>query len=115
YVDLTIPAVPVTVKAGAVAADVQPLFATSPGEQEPETELSLSDLAASPGRAAATLVPMQQRPWFPAMQLTPAAAFVGLWFWDRRRRYLEQHPLILVRRRARRAFRRHRRALRHAA
>ena len=114
YVDLTIPSVPVTVKAGAVAADVQPLFETSSGEPDSENEPQLSDLALGPGRAA-SLVPLQHRAWFPAMQLAPVAVFVGLWFWDRRRRYLEQHPMILIRRRARRTFRRQCRALRQAA
>src|SRR5207248_4968482 len=52
--------------------------------------------------------------WFPLIQLAPAAAFFGLWRWDRRRRFLEQHPEILLRRRARRALRRERRALRRA-
>jgi hypothetical protein len=39
----------------------------------------------------------------------------GLWTWDRRRRYLEQHPDIVRRRRARRALNRERRRLRKAA
>jgi hypothetical protein len=49
------------------------------------------------------------------MQLAPAAFFFGLWCWDRRRRYLEQHPDILLRRRARRALHRQRRSLERAA
>jgi hypothetical protein len=48
------------------------------------------------------------------MQLAPAAFFFGLWNWDRRRRYLERHPDILLRRRARRALRRQRRILQRA-
>ena len=39
-------------------------------------------------------------------KLAPAAALIALWLWDRRRRFLEQHPQILIRRRARRAFHR---------
>jgi hypothetical protein len=41
--------------------------------------------------------------------------FFGLWGWDKRRRYLAQHPDLVLRRRARRALRRERRALQRAA
>ena len=41
--------------------------------------------------------------------------FLGLWGWDRRRRYLEQHPEVVLRRCARRALRRQWRDLRRAA
>jgi hypothetical protein len=40
---------------------------------------------------------------------------LGLVGWDRRRRFLEQHPEIVLRRRALRALRRQRRDLRRAA
>jgi hypothetical protein len=80
-----------------------------------EKELALSGLAVSRGRSAASLVPPQQQAWFPFVQLAPAAAFFGLWSWDRRRRYLETHPEVVRRRRARRALRRHWRAVRRAA
>jgi hypothetical protein len=72
-------------------------------------------LASSPGLAAASLIPIQSRIWFPLMQLAPAAAFLGLWGWDRRRRFLEQHPEVIRRRRARRGLRREWRALERAA
>jgi hypothetical protein len=115
YADLTIPSVPVTVKPGAVPTDFTALAQAASTAGEPEKELVLRGLAASRGRTAASLVPPQQRAWFPLIQLAPAAAFFGLWNWDRRRRYLEQHPNILLRRRARRALRRQRRLLQRAA
>jgi hypothetical protein len=115
YVDLTIPEVPVTVLPGAWNADAAVLRRQDPGAAEPEKELGLSGLAPGPGLTAATLAPVQRRPWFPLVQLAPAAAFAGLWGWDRRRRFLEQHPAVLLRRRARRALRRHWRVLRQAA
>jgi hypothetical protein len=115
YTDLTIPSVPVTVKPGAVPTDFIALAQAASTAGKPEQELVLSGLAASRGRTAASLVPPQQRAWFPLIQLAPAAAFFGLWNWDRRRRYLEQHPDILLRRRARRALRRQRRLLQRAA
>jgi hypothetical protein len=115
YADLTIPSVPVTVKAGAALADFPSLLQAGSTGGEPERELGLSNLAAARGRTAASLVPPQQRAWFPLLQLAPAAAFFGLWSWDRRRRYLEQHPDVLLRRRARRALHRQRRILHRAA
>src|SRR5258706_2416110 len=112
YVDLTIPPIPISVIPGPVPADqnawLQPCLAAS--DQEPV----LSGLALSPGRNAGSLVPIQQNRWFPFLQLVPGALFLGIWNWDRRRRYFEHHPDILLRRRARRALKREWRALRRA-
>jgi hypothetical protein len=113
YVDLTIPAVQVTVNAGQIPADFATLTKTNASAHD-ENEPVLSGLAVSPGWTG-TLAPLQTSPWFPIVQLVPATAFFGLWSWDRRRRYFEQHPEILLRRRARRALYRERRALRRAA
>jgi len=115
YVDLTIPSFPVTVKPGAEAADLATLQQVGRISSDPEKDPALSGLAASPGRTAQSLVPLQGQTWFPLVQLAPAAAFLGLWGWDRRRRFLEQHQDIVLRRRARRALRREKRALRRAA
>jgi hypothetical protein len=115
YADLTIPSVPVTVNPGTSPADLTALAQPATTAGEPEKELVLRGLAAARGRTAASLVPPQQQAWFPLIQLAPAAAFLGLWSWDRRRRYLEQHPDVLLRRRARRALRRQRRILQSAA
>jgi len=113
YVDLTIPGVPVTFQPGA-AADLSALM--QPGSaDEAEKEPVLSGLAAGSGWTSSSLTPVQRRVWFPLAQLSPAAAVLALWLWDRRRRYLEQHPEILLRRRARRALRREWRAARRAA
>jgi hypothetical protein len=117
YVDLTIPPVPVTVKPG-----VTPMVETSPLLEIPdpgisvkeEEKLALSALATSPGRFADSLVPLQKRNWFVLVQFLPVAGFAALWAWDRRRRYLERHPDIILRRRARRALRRERRELQKA-
>ena len=115
YVDLTIPSVPVTVKPGAVPGDLATLMQTNSAMMDPEKELTMSSLAVSRGRTAHSLVPPQQQAWFPLVQLAPAVAFFGLWRWDRRRRYLHEHPDIMLRRRARRALHRQRRILRRAA
>jgi hypothetical protein len=115
YADLTIPSLPVTVTPGATPADLTALTQPPSTADQPEQELVLQGLAASRGRIAASLVPPQQQAWFPLIQLAPAAFFFGLWNWDRRRRYLERHPDILLRRRARRALRRQRRVMQRAA
>ncbi len=117
YVDLTIPSLPITVTPGvATTAESEPVLEIpEPGTSaKEEAKLTLSALATSPGRIADSLVPLQQRGWFVLVQFLPIAGFVALWAWDRRRRYLEQHPDILLRRRARRALRRERRELAQA-
>ena len=116
YVDQTIAPIPVTIRVGSGEADTEAFSQADAAEKAAEqNEPSLSDLAPSPGAAFGSLVPLQRRAWFPLIQLAPAAAFLGLWLWDRRRRHLEAHPEILLRRRARRALRREWRALRQAA
>ena len=115
YTDLTIPAMPVTVRPGRVPAEWQTILQEASTAGEAEEEFTLSGLAPAPGRSAASLAPLQSQSWFPLVQLAPAAAFVGLWGWDRRRQYLEQHPQNLLRRRARRALRREWRVVRRAA
>ena len=115
YVDVTIPPVSVTVRPGATSGDLATLTQAEPTGIEPDKELRLRGLAVSRGRTASSLAPPQQQAWFPLVQLAPALGFFGLWRWDRRRRYLEQHPDIILRRRARRALHRQRRILRQAA
>ena len=75
----------------------------------------LSGLATAPGRSVTSLVPAQQRAWFIGLQFVPAIALAGLWQWDRRRRFLEQHPGVVLRRRARRVLRKQKRVLNRAA
>jgi hypothetical protein len=115
YLDLTIPEVSVTVQPGPGGADLRVLQQSDRGPGEAEKEPGLSGLAPAPGLAAATLAPVQRRLWFALVQLAVAAAFLGLWAWDRRRRFLEQHPEVVLRRQARRALRRQWRALGRAA
>jgi hypothetical protein len=115
YQDLTIASVPVTVLPGtATAADLLALIQADATDKAPEEEPVLSGLSANPGLAGG-LAPTQQRGWFPLLHLLPAGALLGLWFWDRRRRFLEQHPGIVIRRRALRVLRHERRALERAA
>ncbi len=115
YSDLTIPPIPISIEQGSAPADVATLMQPASDSAESEKEPQLSGLVPTPGHSAQSLVPSQQRLWFFLAQLIPALAFVGLIIWDRRRRYFELHPDVLLRRRARRALRREWRAARHAA
>jgi hypothetical protein len=61
------------------------------------------------------LVPLQLRTGFVLVQVLPLVGFLGLWSWNRHRRYLEQHPDEVRRQQARRALRKELRTLRKAA
>lgn len=118
YVDLTIPSVPITVIPGTEStAQAAAIDTNSPASDDSnrEKEPVLAALAKTPGRAVGGLRPVQQSWWFLVFQLAPAAALGGLWAWDRRRRHLEAHPEIVLKRRARRGLRRELRRARRAA
>jgi hypothetical protein len=115
YVDLTIPSLPVIVLPGETQTNADAALMLSENESEPEQKSGLSKPAQAPGWTAGSLLPLQMRGWFPLVQIVPAVGFCGLWFWDRRRRHLEQHPEIVRRRQARRALRRELRLLEQAA
>jgi hypothetical protein len=55
---------------------------------------------------------LQERPWFYAVELGPVLLLLAWWLICRHQQYLEQHPDILRRLRARRALRREWRTLR---
>jgi hypothetical protein len=117
YIDLTIPPMPlkVTPAPGGVAP-TQPLpnMSAAPdidGPSRGERELVLTGLSELPGSPVFSLTPGQQRWEFLLLQLLPAVGLGSLWFWDRRRRFLEQHPEVVLKRRARRGLRRQLRLL----
>jgi hypothetical protein len=93
--------------------------APPPGSPDPddssvhEREYALTGLAETPGFGS-SLAPLQQSWGFLALQLIPAAGLGALWLWDRRRRYLEQHPEVIRKRRAQRGLRRELRRARRA-
>ena len=113
YVDLTIPSVPIRVLAGVATAEAQAI-AQAAATTTSENKLKLSGLAPTPGRAV-SLLPLQLRSGFLWGQLVPLFGFAGLWLWDRRRRFYEAHPEVLVRKRARRALKLERVELNKAA
>ena len=112
YVALPVSSLPISVTGGTVPVDLAALQRRNPAGTESDMEPAFRDLASSPGRTAASLEPSRSRVW---LELAPAGAFLGLWGWDRRGRYLAAHPEILLRRRARRTLRRQWRDLRRAA
>jgi hypothetical protein len=114
YKDLTIPALPVNVIAGAATAAAQAI-AQAAAAKTNQTRLTLSGLARSPGKSASSLIPLQQRHVFWLAQLVPLLSFAGLWFWDRRRRFYEANPDVLIRKRALWALRQERTSLDKAA
>jgi hypothetical protein len=113
YVDLTIPAVPITVRAGAVTDEAQSIAQAAAASDGPK-QLKLSELATTPGTVG-MLLPLQQNRSFLLLQLLPLCALTGLWYWDKCRKFREQHPALVRRRAARRALRRVRRNVRAAA
>jgi len=121
YVDLTVPPVPLTVKPSPFAAGSQTasspaqISANQPGNSDDEKDLVMAGLARQPGLPAGNLVAWQNRWSFLLFQLVPAAALGGLWIWDRRRRFLREHPEVVLKRRARLGLRREWRRARRAA
>lgn len=114
YQDLSIPAMPIKVLPGAAMGtnDRLPML---PADSAPEKVRQLSALARTPGAAASSLVPLQERGWFFLMELGPVVGLLALWLASRRRQFWEQHPDLRRRREARRALMRERRKLQQAA
>jgi hypothetical protein len=102
FINLTIPALPVTVTGEGLPMRLPPSEETETNTAPPK----LSGLAAAPGNRTAGLKPLQMQGWFVAVQLLPVIGFIALWRWDERRRFLEAHPEIVRRRRAKRDLRR---------
>jgi hypothetical protein len=111
YVDLTIPPLPITVRAGEVSEEAQALAQAAAAAGHSGQQLKLSGLAAAPGRIGGVNAPLQQRARFWWLQLLPLVSFALLWYWERRRRFWEQHPELVRRLQARRALRRERKVL----
>jgi hypothetical protein len=109
FVDITVPPVPVLVKASAAApAGSIPAAAatenTAPSEPPREAEPTLTGLSEQPGRWHVAPGPgLKSFLWF---QIIPPALLLALWSWRRRNEYLARHPDILRRRNARAAARR---------
>jgi len=113
----TIPPVNLTVTpaSGVVArrvAEAPHMNPDDPGSDEKAPVMA--GLMKESGASFGSLVPLQQRGWFLALQLAPAAMLAGLWLWDLRRRFLAAHPDLVRKRRGRRALVRERRRVRHA-
>jgi hypothetical protein len=108
-VDLTIPAMPVTVTGQGLPVQLE-----ATDEEAAGAPVKLSDFAGTPGETVASLKPLQLQGWFVLLQLLPVPGFYALVRWDRHRRFLEAHPELVRRRQARRALRREKRRWRTA-
>jgi hypothetical protein len=111
YIDLSVPPIPVTVTGEGLPLELRS------GDQAADDSIpqKLSSLATTPGKSVSSLMPLQMQAWFWGIQLLPALGFFGLWQWDRHRRFLEAHPDLARRRKARRDLRRKRMELEKAA
>ena len=111
YRDLSIPPIPVTVIGEGLPVELRD--AEQAGDDS--VPVKLSSLAPAPGKSVTHLTPLQLRGWFVGIQLLPVAGFCLLWQWDRHRRFLEAHPDLVRRRKARRDLRRKKMELQKAA
>jgi hypothetical protein len=111
YRDLSIPPIPVTVIGEGLPVELRD--AEQVGDDS--VPVKLSSLAPAPGKSVSRLTPLQLRGWFVGIQLLPVAGFCLLWQWDRHRRFLEAHPDLVRRRKARRDLRRKKMELQKAA
>lgn len=111
YEDLSIAPIPVTIVGEGLPTELSTV--DEAGNAAPPVRISAP--ATAPGLSVSSLKPLQMRSWFPSLQLLPAITFIALWRWDRRRRFLEAHPEIVRRLRARRALRREKQLLEKAA
>ena len=112
YINLTIPGVSVQIDPGLESRDAQKEAvhlnaANSDLERRSgvEKKAVFTGIVKNAG-AAKKLKPLQQSWRFQLGQLVPAGIIAGLYFASRRRRHLELHPEILVKRKARRDLRR---------
>jgi hypothetical protein len=111
FCNLTVPTLAVT-----VIGEGLPMQLPAPDDaNDASAPLKLSGLAASPGKTAATLEPLQMHGWFLIVQMLPVIGLIALWRWDERRRFLEAHPDIVRRRKAKRELRRERIKMRQSA
>jgi hypothetical protein len=110
FYDLTISALPVTVIGDGLPTELR----AADDAEKNSAPLKLSAAATVAGKTVASLKPLQIQGWFILVQLLPLAGLFMLWRWDERRRFLEAHPEIARRQKAKRALRREKKFLRAA-
>jgi hypothetical protein len=102
YYDLTIPVLPVTVTGTGLPTQIADWNSGSTNT----VTLKLSAMTKMPGRSSPGFRPPQMRAGLILDQVLPVFLFLVLWRRDEHRRFLEAHPEIVRRRRAKRDLRR---------
>ena len=111
FVDITIPPLPISVKASNTAGAVAPAE-TAKGEppradETPRTaEPVMTGLDENAGRWTHSPGPPLRGWWLPAAEFVPPVLLLALWAWRRRRDWLAANPQFIRRRRAHAAARR---------
>jgi hypothetical protein len=111
YVDITVPPLPIQVKASSAAVAPTPVETvkgdTPRAEEPPRTvEPAMTGLEEKPGRWTQSAGPPFRERWVLVLELAPPVLLLALWAWRRRREYLAANPQIIRRRRAHAAARR---------
>ena len=111
FVDITIPPVPIAVKAsGTAPAPEEPetVKSETPRAEEPPrvVEPAMTGLAEKPGRWVRSPAPPLREWWLLAAEAATPVLLLLLWAWRRRRDWLAANPQIVRRRRAHAAARR---------
>ena len=109
FVDITVPPIPIVVKASTAAPVVEsaPKETVAPTEEAlREREPVMTGLEEKPGRWLTSASPALWKPWFLALQAAPPTLLLLLWAWRKRQEFLAAHPEFIIRKRARKAARR---------
>ena len=111
FVDITIPPVPITVKASsnpATPTEITPADTAAPAPSTPlrTVEPAMTGLAEKPGRWVRSPAPPLRGKWLILAEAAVPFTLLAMWIWRRRREYLSANPQILRRRRAHAAARR---------
>jgi hypothetical protein len=110
YYDLTIPALPVTVIGDGLPTQVNDWNSGNTNT----APLKLSALVKFSGKTIPDLQPPQKRFGLIAVQILPLYLLFLLWRWDERKRFMEAHPEIVRKQKAKRDLRCERKRLQQA-
>lgn len=96
YIQLTQPAIPLTVRPAAGGQAV-PTVIAGKNKNEAEEQADRTDIVhikMDPGLMVAGAAPLLRKPWFIILQMIPLAGFVGVTVWRKRRDALANNPRL---------------------